>query len=101
MKYLGTAIKYKQGNEDRDMNEYMGKETRKYRTMKRKFIKKKQISTKTKITVFTTIFKLILTYGSETWICTRQMKSRIQATKHGTTTYQRVYKKGNYSNIHY
>lgn len=39
-----------------------------------------EVSTKTKVTVYKTTFRWILTYGSRSWILPRQQKSKIQAT---------------------
>jgi hypothetical protein len=77
-KYLGTTIE-SNGKQEIDINERVQKTIKTYHMMRQNFIKKKEISKKTKITIFKTIYRPILTYGSETWVLTRQMKSKIQA----------------------
>jgi hypothetical protein len=77
-KYLGTIIE-SSGKQEIDINERIQKTTKTYHMMRQNFIKKKEISKKTKMTVFKTIYRPILTYGSETWVLTRPMKSKIQA----------------------
>ena len=47
--------------------------------MRDKFIKNKNISEYTKLKVFKTVFRPIVTYGCETWVLDARQKSRIQA----------------------
>ena len=78
-KYLGVTLQ-REGNMDEEINERISQATRLYHTLKETFISKKEISIKTKMTVYKTIFRPILTFGSESWILNNTMKSRIQAT---------------------
>ena len=42
-------------------------------------IKKKELSLQSKIAVFKTIYRPILTYGCENWVNNESMRSRVQA----------------------
>lgn len=78
IKYLGVTIE-RNGNQDIDVSERIRKTVNIYHAMRQTFIRKKEISQKTKMTVFRTIYRPILTYGSETWVLTKKNKSRLQA----------------------
>lgn len=77
-KYLGVNI-HKNGKEDLEINNRIENTTKLYYALNNTFIRKKEISEKTKITVYKTVFKPVLTYGCESWVLNQQMKSRIQA----------------------
>lgn len=77
-KYLGISI-HQEGKEEAEINNRIESGIKLYYAMNKAFITKREISKKAKITVFNTIFKPILTYGSESWILNNQTKSKIQA----------------------
>lgn len=77
-KYLGTTID-SGGNQERDIIERADRAIKTYHMLKTGFIRKKEISRRTKMTVYQTVFRPILTYGSETWVLDRKLKSKIQA----------------------
>lgn len=77
-KYLGVLID-REGNMENEINERITKATRLYHSLNKAFIGKKEINRKTKMTVYKTIFRPILMYGSESWVLTNTMKSKIQA----------------------
>lgn len=78
--YLGVKV-HKGGKNEAELTGRVESALRLYHSLNNTFIRKKEISTKTKMTVYSTVFKPILTYGSESWILTNQMRSRIQATE--------------------
>lgn len=77
-KYLGVTID-REGNMKEEIDERISNAARLYHNLSHTFIGKKEISRKTKMTVYKTVFRPILIYGSESWILTNTMKSRIQA----------------------
>lgn len=79
-KYLGVVLDDK-GKQDLDIKERIEKATKAYYSMCSTIIKKKEISKKTKMLVYKTIFQPILLFGSETWTMSNNMKSRVQAVE--------------------
>lgn len=79
-KYLGVTIQCN-GSISAEINGRIETATKVYYALNNTFIKKKEITKKTKITVYKTIFKPILIYGSESWVLTKQLKSNIQAVE--------------------
>lgn len=77
-KYLGVIID-REGNMEEEIQERIQNATKLYHSLNKAFINKKEISSKTKLTVHKTIFRPILTYGSESWITSKSSSSRIQA----------------------
>src|SRR3978361_55597 len=47
-----------------------------YHALNRTLIRKKEVSTGTKMTVYKTIFRPILIYGSESWVLTQQQRNK-------------------------
>ena len=43
-------------------------------------LKEKKIPKDVRVCIYTTILRLVITYGSETWTLTQKLKSKIQAT---------------------
>ena len=76
--YLGVTIDEK-GKQDVEINSRIEKTLKMYYSMNKKFIDKKEISRETKMKVFKTIYRPILTFGYESWILTERQKSQIQA----------------------
>src|SRR3978361_427810 len=52
-----------------------------YHALNRTLIRKKEVYTGTKMTVYKTIFRPILIYGSESWVLTQQQRNKIQAVE--------------------
>lgn len=77
-KYLGVKIRSDGSMED-EINERINNATRTYYALNRVLIGKREISRSTKMMVFQTIYKPILTYGSESWVLTERTKSKLQA----------------------
>lgn len=78
--YLGVKI-HRNGRNEAELTGRVESALKLYHSLSNTFIGKKEVTTKTKLSVYNTVFKPILTYGSESWILTNQMKSRIQATE--------------------
>lgn len=79
-KYLGIEIE-ENGNQEAEINNRIEKTLKLYYTMNKKFINKPEISRKTKINIFKTIYRPILTFGCESWVLNKQQKSKIQAVE--------------------
>lgn len=77
-RYLGVNI-HMNGKQEEEINKRIESTTKLYYTLNYPFIRKKEISKKTKMVVYSTVFKPILTYGSESWVLNKQMKSKLQA----------------------
>lgn len=75
--YLGVKID-NNGKQEPDIEDRIDKAGKLYHALNWKFLKKKEISTKTKMTVYKTIFRPVLTYGCESWSTTGKIKSNIQ-----------------------
>ncbi|XP_023310553.1 uncharacterized protein LOC111691870 [Anoplophora glabripennis] len=78
--YLGVLIEGS-GKQDKEIEKRIENTMKVYHSINKSFINKREISTKTKMNVYQAVYKPILTYGCETWILTRQHKSKIQATE--------------------
>jgi hypothetical protein len=79
-KYLGVTINNK-GKQDTEINQRISAATKLYHSLGKTFIGKNEISRKTKMTVYQTIFRPVLTFGSESWVITKRQKNRIQAVE--------------------
>ena len=77
-KYLGVKI-HKEGNIDLEINERVENAAKVYHCLKRSFLDNRKVSKETKLTVYKTIFRPVLIYGSESWVLTPSQKSRVQA----------------------
>lgn len=78
--YLGTIID-RSGTQEADINNRIEKTQKLYYAMNTKFISNKEISKETKLKVFKTIYRPVLTFGCESWVLTERQKSKIQATE--------------------
>ena len=78
--YLGVNID-SNGNYNEEINSRVTKTLKLFHIMKNSFIKKREISIKTKIKVYNTIYKPILTFRAETWVLNDAQRNRIQATE--------------------
>lgn len=79
-KYLGVTID-NDGRQEIDISERIEKCNKLYYTMNVNFINKREVSQKTKLTVYKTIFRPTMTYGCESWVLTQKMKLRLEATE--------------------
>lgn len=78
IKYLGVVIDNK-GQCETETNERMAAAGKLYNTLSRSFISKKEVSKTTKTIVYKTLFRPVLTFGSESWVLNKRQKQRIQA----------------------
>lgn len=79
-KYLGVAID-RSGMYNTEVTNRITAAMKLYHAIRTTFINKKEITRKTKMSVYKSIFRPILLYGSESWVLTTSMKSSIQATE--------------------
>lgn len=79
-KYLGVNIA-ESGRQDKEINDRIEKTMKLYHIMNKTFIGKQEISKETKINVFKSIFRPILTFGCESWVLTQRMKNKLQAVE--------------------
>lgn len=79
-KYLGVHIQ-NDGNMETEINNRINKTIQIYHQMKNKFIGRKEVDNATKMIVYKTIYRPTLTYGAETWVLTKEQRSKIQATE--------------------
>ena len=79
-KYLGV-IAHSSGRNEAELNDRIETAMKVYHALNRPFIRKREVSTSTKMVVYNTVFKPILTYGSESWVLTQRQKSKIQAVE--------------------
>lgn len=77
-KYLGVKLEGT-GKQEAEINERIDKTIKLYYAMNQKFINKKEITKQTKIKVFNTIYRPVLTYGCESWNLSISQKDKIQA----------------------
>lgn len=78
--YLGVEIDGK-GTQETEINNRVEKAIKLYYTMSNKFLNTKEISQQTKLRVFKSIYRPILTFGCESWNLTKKQKSQIQAAE--------------------
>lgn len=79
-KYLGVNV-HRDGKMDAEINARIESALKLYYALSNTFIRKKEISKKTKMTVYKTVFKPVLTYGSESWVLTKEAKRKLQTVE--------------------
>lgn len=77
VKYLGAIID-KTGKIEEEINNRIATTAKLFYGINRGFINKKEISNKTKLTVYKTVYLPTLLYGSETWVLTEKQHKKIQ-----------------------
>ncbi|CAH0555727.1 unnamed protein product [Brassicogethes aeneus] len=75
---VGVELEHNGGQES-EINKRIGKAINLYYAINNKFIKKKEITKKTKLNVFKTVFRPILTFGCESWVLNKAQESKIGA----------------------
>ena len=79
-KYLGVMIK-SNGSLKEEINQRISKTTKVYGQLGGCFINKIELTTKTKMSIFNSIYCPTLSYGSESWTLDSRDKSRLQAAE--------------------
>ena len=79
-KYLGVNIQ-DSGRQEAEINERVTAAVRAYHAMSNSFVGKREVSRRTKLSVYRSIYCPILTYGCESWVMTNTMKSKLQAAE--------------------
>ena len=77
-KYLGTVIEAK-GNNNLEVDSRIDSALKVYHSLRTSVINKKEISRKTKLTVYKTILRPVLMFACESWVLSQQNESRLQA----------------------
>ncbi|KAJ8935859.1 hypothetical protein NQ318_015970 [Aromia moschata] len=78
MKYLGVHIE-SQGYQDQEINARIQSASNMFHSMKSSFIGKKEVSIKTKMSVYNSIYVPILIFGCESWVLNQKHKSMVQS----------------------
>ena len=79
-KYLGVIISANCSLKE-EINQRISKATKVYSQLGQAFIGKRELTTKTKISIFNSVYCPTLIYGSETWNLDSKEKSRLQAAE--------------------
>lgn len=78
--YLGIMLEEK-GDLNMEINNRIEKTNKLYYAMNKGFLSKREIGRETKMKVFKTIYRPVLTYACESWVLTTRQKSKLQATE--------------------
>ena len=79
-KYLGVMIGAN-GSLREEITQRVGKASKVYGQLGQSFINKRELTVKTKLSIFNSIYCPTLMYGSESWTLENRDKSRLQATE--------------------
>src|SRR5215510_7198261 len=79
-KYLGVQFS-SDGQWDGEIDRRIAAAGAVFHSLYRSIVTKRELSRQTKIAVFKTIFRPILTYGCENWVITENVRSRLQAAE--------------------
>ena len=79
-KYLGVMIK-SNGSQKEEINHRIGKANKVYGQLGNAFVNKRELTIKTKMSIFNSIYCPTLLYGSESWTLDSRDKSRLQAAE--------------------
>lgn len=78
--YLGIILD-QEGRQDTELNNRIKNANRVYYALSKCLINKKEVSSQTKMKVYKSIYRPILTYGCESWVLSVKDKSKIRATE--------------------
>ncbi|KAK3518681.1 hypothetical protein QTP70_007172 [Hemibagrus guttatus] len=76
-KYLGVLFMIEE-RMDREIDRWIGAAAAVMRSMYQSVVVKKELSRKTKLSIYQSIYVPTLTYGHELWVMTKKIRSRIQ-----------------------
>ena len=79
-KYLGVTFK-SEVRQDEELDTRIGKASAVMQALHYSVILKRELSKKAKLSIFKTAFVPILTYGHESWVMTKRVRSQVQASK--------------------
>uniref|UniRef100_A0A8C6L319 Reverse transcriptase domain-containing protein n=1 Tax=Nothobranchius furzeri TaxID=105023 RepID=A0A8C6L319_NOTFU len=79
-KYLGVLFT-SEGRTDREIDRRIGSVSAVMRTLNRSIVVNRELSQKTRLSIYRSIYVPILTYGHELWVMTERTRSRIQAAE--------------------
>ena len=79
-KYLGVAVT-SDGRQDEELDTRIGKASAVMRALHYSVVMKRELSKKAKLSVFKAVFVRILTYGHESWVMTKRLRSQVQASE--------------------
>ena len=79
-KYLGVAFTSDE-RQDEKLDVRSGKASAVMRALHHSVVLKRELSRKAKLSVFKSIFVPILTYGHESWVMTKRLRSQMQASE--------------------
>ena len=79
-KYLGVAFT-SDGRQDEELDTQIGKASAVMRALHYSVVMKRELSKKAKLSFFKAVFVPILTYGHESWVMTKRMRSQVQASE--------------------
>ena len=81
-KYLGVSFTT-DSRQNSELDIRIGKASAVMRQFHRSVVLKRELSTKTKLSIFRSVYVPILTYGHECWIMNKKVRFRVQAAKMG------------------
>ena len=79
-KYLGVAFT-SDGRQDEELDTRIGKASAVMRALHYSIVIKRELSKNAKLSIFKTIFVPSLTYGHESWVITKRVRSQVQASE--------------------
>ena len=79
-KYLGVAFT-SDGRQDEELDTRIGKARAVMRALHDSVVMKRELSKKAKLSIFKAVFIPILTYGHESWVMNKRMRSQVQASE--------------------
>ena len=80
LKYLGIAFTSDE-RQDEELDTRIGKASAVMRALHYLVVMKRELSKKTKLSIFKTLFVPILTYGHESWVMTKRVRLQVQASE--------------------
>ena len=79
-RYLGVVFT-SDGRQDEELDTRIGKASAVMRALHYSVVMKRELSKKTKLSIFKAVFVPIPTYGHESWVMTERMRSQVQASE--------------------